>query len=243
MTAYRDRIYSAYVTARDKPMAPQTLAGLQSRAPYIERIIHRHFPSDRSAKIVDLGCGHGAFVHFVRKAGYINVEGIDGAPEQVAAAQHLGIQGVRRGSILEELTAMPDQSCDVIIAFDVIEHFTRNELLGFVDKVYRVLKTGGRWIIHTPNGESPFAGRMFFWDFTHELAFTRTSIAQLLYASKYSEVRSYEDVPVPHGVKSVIRWLLWKGIRGGLRLYLAVETGDTNKETIFSQNFLTVAVK
>ena len=32
-------------------------------------------------------------------------------------------------------------------------------------------------------------------------------------------------------------------IRGGLRLYLAVETGDTAREGIFTHNFLTVAKK
>lgn len=243
MKAYRDRIYNSYVTAREKPMAPETLTGLQSRAPYIERIIRQHFPSDRSTRIVDLGCGHGAFVYFAKKAGYVNVEGIDGSPEQVKAAQRLGIPGVRQGNILNELASMPDKSCDLVIAFDVIEHFTRDELVDFIDAVYRVLKFNGRWIIHAPNGESPFAGRMLFWDFTHELAFTRTSIAQLLYASKFSVVRCFEDEPVPHGAKSLIRWMLWKVIRGGMRLFLAVETGDTNKEAILSQNFLTVAVK
>jgi len=131
----------------------------------------------------------------------------------------------------------------VVVAFDVIEHFTRDELLGFVDQVQRVLRPGGRWIIHTPNGESPFCGRMRYWDLTHELAFTRTSIIQLLLSSGFSNVQCFEDAPIPHGLTSAGRWLLWKAIRSGLRLYLAAETGDTASSAIFSQNFLTVADK
>ena len=240
---YRTRIYSSYVNARTTPLAPVTIDGLMPRAPYLRRLIQRHFPSNYQATVVDLGCGHGAIVHFARQAGYVNVRGVDGSPEQVAAARRLGIDGVKEGDLLNTLAGMPDASQDCVVTFDVIEHFTRDELIGLVDEVHRVLQPGGRWIIHAPNGESPFGGRMRYWDLTHELAFTRTSIAQLLYSSGYSDVHSYEDEPIPHGLKSMVRWVLWKGFRAVLRLYLAAETGDTGRDAIFSQNFLAVAVK
>lgn len=240
---YRTRIYSRYVTARTAPLAPATLDGLTPRAPMLRRLVAQHFPADRQAVITDLGCGHGAIVHFARQAGYVNVRGVDGSPEQVAAARRLGIEGVEEGDLLQTLAGLPDESQDCIVTFDVIEHFTRDELVGVVDAVRRVLRPGGRWIIHAPNGESPFGGRMRYWDLTHELAFTRTSIAQLLLSSGFTQVQSFEDAPIPHGAKSLLRWGLWKFIRGGLRLYLAAETGDTARDAIFSQNFLTVAVK
>lgn len=240
---YRSRIYSNYVNARATTLAPESLNGLSPRAPYIKRLIQRHFPPDHNAKVIDLGCGHGAIIHFAKLAGYNSLRGIDGSPEQVVAARRLGIKEVEEGDLLATLAGAADSSQDCIVTFDVIEHFTREELIGLVDEVRRVLKPGGRWVMHAPNGESPFGGRMRFWDLTHELAFTRTSIAQLLYSSGFSDVRSYEDEPIPHGVKSAARWVLWKGIRGMLRFYLATETGDTAKDAIFSQNFLTVAVK
>lgn len=243
LNTYRSRIYSNYVNARTAKLAPDSIAGLTPRAPYLRRLIHRHFPADLQAVIIDLGCGHGSLIYFAQQSGYMNICGVDGSLEQVTAAKRLGIQGVEEGDLMQVLTELPDASQDCVIAFDVIEHFTRDELIGFVDEVKRVLKPDGRWIIHAPNGESPFSGRMRFWDFTHELAFTRTSIAQLLYSSGFSDVRSYEDEPIPHGLKSLIRWTLWKGFRAMLRLYLAAETGDTNRDAIFSQNFLTVAIK
>ncbi len=82
-----------------------------------------------------------------------------------------------------------------------------------------------------------------YGDLTHELAFTRDSMSQLLLASGYSSVRCFEDEPVPHGVKSAVRWLLWKGIRAGLRLYAAAETGETGRDAVFTRNLLAVAVK
>lgn len=243
MTNYRNRIYQSYVHARQQSLAPESIDGLRPRAPYLNKLIRDHFPSDKTATILDLGCGHGALVYFARKAGYCNVTGVDVSPEQVAEAQRLGIEGIKQGDLMAELQALEDDSQDVVIAFDVIEHFTKDELLPFVDEVYRVLRKGGKWIIHTPNAESPFAGRMQYWDFTHEQAFTRTSITQLLKSSGFSHVTCHEDTPIPHGLKSAVRWVLWKVIRGALRLYLAAETGAGEKACIFSQNFLTVASK
>src|SRR5208337_4817517 len=97
------------------------------------------------------------------------LEGMDGSLEQVAAANRLGIDGVREGDLRESLAAMPDASRDAVLAFDVIEHFRKYELLSFVDEVHRVLRPGGRWIIHCANGESPFFGRIRYGDFTHEM--------------------------------------------------------------------------
>ena len=240
---YRTRIYTHYVQSRMQALAPDTLAGLTPRAPYLHRLVREHFPPDRQAAVLDLGCGHGALLHFAREAGYTDLRGVDGSPQQVAAARRLGIEGVAEGDLLDTLAGQADASLDVVVAFDVIEHFTRDELLPFVDQVHRVLKPGGRWIIHVPNGESPFFGAIRFGDLTHELAFTRISIAQLLLSSGFADLRCFEDTPVVHGAKSLLRWLLWKGFRGVLRLYIAAETGDASNARIFSQNLLAVATK
>lgn len=241
--SYRNRVYGCYVKAREEELAPATVAGLMPRAPLLRQLVRRYFPENRDAQVLDLGCGHGAMIYFAREAGYRNVRGVDGSPEQVEAASRLGIKGVVQGDLRDVLREQADGSVEVIIAFDVIEHFTRDELVPFVDEVYRVLCSGGRWIMHVPNGESPFCGRMRYWDMTHELAFTRTSLTQLLLSSGFSSVRCFEDTPIVHGLKSAARWLLWKCFRSMLRLYIAAETGETSKSQVFSQNLLAVATK
>ena len=240
---YRERIYSNYVQARDKPLAPETVAGLKPRAPYLRRLIEQHFPNNRQAAILDLGCGHGALLYFAQQAGYTKLRGIDGSSEQVVAAHRLRIDGIEEGDVFGTLADLDNSSLDCLVTFDVIEHFTREELIPFVDEAFRVIKPAGRWIIHAPNGESPFSARILYSDLTHELAFTRISLAQLLLSSGFNKIQSYEDEPIIHGMKSVARWLLWKLIRSILRLYIAAETGETGRDAIFSQNFLTVAYK
>ena len=240
---YRERIYNGYVTQRDQPLAPQTLDGLRPRLPYLRRLVKRHFPKERDSAILELGCGHGAVLYALQQAGYRNASGVDGSPEPVKAARQLGLQGVKQGDLMSTLAAAEPGSFDVVVAFDVIEHFTKDELIPLVDEVRRVLRPGGRWIIHTPNAEGPFSARMQNWDFTHELAFTRVSLNQLLRSSGFDRVDCFEDRPVPHGLKSVIRALLWHLIRAGLLGYITIETGAFDRNTIFSQNMLAVAYK
>jgi 2-polyprenyl-3-methyl-5-hydroxy-6-metoxy-1,4-benzoquinol methylase len=107
---YRSRIYQRYVRARSRPLAPESVEELSPRAPYTRKVIREHFPMDRSARILDLGCGHGAFIYFLREAGYTNVVGVDKSPEQVAEAKRLGIDGVHEADLWETLQQSADAS-------------------------------------------------------------------------------------------------------------------------------------
>jgi SAM-dependent methyltransferase len=236
----RQRIYRQYVTAGDTPLAPSSIEGLRPRLPYLRQLIRRHFPQDRNAFVLELGCGHGAFLYALHEAGYTRVKGVDWAQEQVLAARNLGIAGVDQGDAMSALAATPSGSVDVVVTLDLIEHLTKGELVALVDEVHRALRPSGRWVIHVPNAEAPFGSRIRYGDFTHELAFTRMSLTQLLRASGFARVRCYEDQPVPHGIKSVVRFLMWKVVRTGLLFYIAVETGAFDRQAIFSQNFLAV---
>ena len=240
---YRRRIYSAYVTGRSEVLAPQSVSGLAPRMPYLRWLVRTCMPPGRDATILDIGCGHGAILYALQQAGYDNARGVDGSGEQVHAAARLGIHGVVQGDLMETLRESADASLDVVIAFDVIEHFTKAELIPLVDQVQRVLKPGGRLVVHAPNGESPFSNRVRFGDYTHEQAFTRVSLGQVLLASGFAQVKTYEDRPIAHGIASSVRTVLWRLIRVALLFYIAVETGGLDRRAMFSQNLLAVAWK
>lgn len=243
MGLYRQRFYRDYLAAEPPGSTPAGLDRLQLRAPHLQNLIRNHFPPDKNAAILDVGCGHGAILYFAQQAGYHNVVGIDCSVTQIAEARTRGIAGVIEGDVLNVLETLAPESQDVVIAFDVIEHFTKDELLRCFDQIWRVLKPGGKCIIHAPNGTSPFCGRIRYGDVTHELAVTRESMAQLGHVCGFSQVTCYEDQPVPHGLKSGIRWLLWKLVRGLLQGYLAIETGVFDSGMILSQNLFCIAVK
>lgn len=238
---YRRRLLAQYVTTHAS--VGDAVAGLARRRPYLDRLVRAHFPANRDAAVLDLGCGHGAVLWAARRAGYTNLAGVDASPEQVAAARNLGILGVRQGDLTPALAETASASQDVVILFDLFHYFAPAEQFALADEVRRVLKPGGRWILHVPNGEALFGARMRYWDYLATGAFTRASLAQILSTCGFTDVTCFEDAPAVHGATSALRWLAWKLVRAVGRFALAAETGETGAEAIFSQCLLAVAIK
>ena len=224
MHDYRQRIYQHYLEAGATVPAAEKLAEFQRRAPYLERLIRDHFPEDKETVILDLGCGAGAMEYFARRQGFGKIIGIDRSPQQVAAARSLGLTGVREGEVLAVLESLASESQGLVIAFDILEHFTKDEGLGYGPGTPGP-DTG--WQGHHPYPQRRLSvrGPARHGDFTHETIFTRDSLEQLLTVCGFSRIECYEDQPVVHGLVSGLRWLLWRVLRGLLRFYLAVETG------------------
>jgi len=240
MTRYRDRLYEHYRSG----LGLGDVSTEADPARYVlRRLMPAHLPKDKNALILDLGCGSGMLVHLLRQAGYPNAVGIDTSREQVAGAKAAGIGGVERRELLGFLRDAASESAAAVITWDVIEHLRKDETLELAEQIARVLGPGGRWIIHVPNAESPFFGRIRYGDWTHEQAFTRGSLEQLLRAVGFQEISYEEDRPVVHGVVSAGRRVLWHLFRSILRVYLAAETGDSGRRLIVSQNFMAVATK
>lgn len=235
---YRDFFYNHYASSKKNL---EITTRLQSRKPFLMRIIQKHFPLNRDTKIIDLGCGDGAILYFAKKMGYDDLTGYDLSQEQVQLSQSIGLSKIFLKDALQAIGELPNDIANVIVTFDVIEHMTKNEVVEFSKAIHRVLKSNGKWIIHTLNAESPFFGRIRYGDMTHENGFTNTSIHQLLTLVGFQKINCYEDTPVIHGIKSALRFFIWKIIRNIYRFCLAAETGETNG--IFSQNFLVVAEK
>jgi 2-polyprenyl-3-methyl-5-hydroxy-6-metoxy-1,4-benzoquinol methylase len=241
--SYRDRLYQSYVRGRETPLAPASLNALAPKLRQLRKIVRYTFPENKSARILDIGCGHGALLHLLRRLAYHDVRGIDVSPEQVAAAKRLGIDGVEQGDFIPALQQCADDSHDVIVALDVIEHMTKPELLLLADEIHRVLKPGGRWVVHVPNAESPFFGRVRYGDMTHELAFTRVSLDQLLRTCGFSSVVCFEETPAVHSLNSALRMALWTALRTLLLLYLVTEAPQAATGAILSQNFIAFGEK
>jgi len=244
MLSYREKLYVNYSSNRIGKLSPETVGGFKPREPLFKKLIEEHLPDSKKARILEIGCGHGTLQYFIKQAGYTNSVGVDASEEQVDEAHRLGINNVVFANLVPYLEQMEDRSIDVLIAFDVLEHFNKDELSELADEFHRILKSTGKIICHVPNGESPFANRINYGDFTHETAFTWQSIAQLFLASGFSQVESYEDKPICHGLKSVARYILWEYfIRNLYRFAILVETGECDRKAVFSQNMLSVIKK
>jgi 2-polyprenyl-3-methyl-5-hydroxy-6-metoxy-1,4-benzoquinol methylase len=238
---YREKLYSGYVSTHTSHLYDEaTLDGFKRQFPVWKRYFGRALPENKMARILDIGCGNGGFVYFLQSLGYQNSQGIDISKEQIEEAKRLGIQNVEYGDLIRFLKDKKF-SYDVIFAKDVIEHFRKEEILDVVSFVFDSLKPEGRFVIQASNAQSLFGSMLRYADFTHEIAFTQDSLYQLLTTAGFKEISFFPTGPVPKGIKSAVRFILWKAIQGILRSYMLVERG--NPKGIYTSNIIAIARK
>jgi len=164
-----------------------TREGLAVQASHYAPILDRFLPADRAASILELGCGWGPFLRALKDRGYSRLEAVEMVPECCAAVeQHTGVVPFC-GDILSYLAGR-DGPYDVIAAFDVIEHFTKNEIVGIMERILKLLRPGGVFVMRVPNCSSLGGLSSLHSGFTHETAFTPTSADELLRAMGFTAI-------------------------------------------------------
>lgn len=240
--AWKQRLYDHYVSSGQAgAFATSAEETFRPRAAYLRDLIAKHVPPDRAARILDVGCGHGAILYFLAETGYTNAMGVDTSAEQIEMAHRLGIAGAQHHRAFDYIRGLAPDSLDMVILFDVLEHLERQELFDLLDAIHRILRRGGRCLIHVPNGEGLFGMKIRFGDLTHVQAFTQNSMRQLLATTGFTEIACFEERPVRHGMKSTVRGLLWSALTLPMRLLALAESGSSH--AILSENLLVQAAK
>ena len=134
---------------------------------------------DKSASILDFGCGSGSFVALLRdKFGFENVEGLELNKKSASIAlRHYALE------LALDINDLKQQQYDVVILFEVIEHITKpDEILSLCS---RLLRPGGLLFLTTPSVRS-IPGRYFpshcghYTGPSHVSLFTETALTRLL---------------------------------------------------------------
>ena len=192
--------------------------------------------------MLDLGSGNGEFLYLVQRAGYEDAAGVDLDAKQVELGGSLGVRNLRCGDARALLRGSPGQF-DFISAINFLEHFPKDQLLDLLELIRDALRPGGRFLCQVPNAATFFLP-LYFMDFTHETPFAPTSLKQALEMAGFVDVRVRGVGPVVHGVKSAVRFVLWKLIEAGFRFIQIVEGGPTNELCrIFTANIFAVGDK
>lgn len=109
-------------------------------------------PMQKNIGILEIGCSGGALLRELRLAGFTDVHGIDVSKKAVEVCK---ARGLERVSVMDGAhTSFPEESFDVVIASDVLEHI--NDDAAALREWRRVLKRGGTLLLFVP-------AHMFLW--------------------------------------------------------------------------------
>lgn len=165
-------------------------------------------PSDREARyfaaefrdiplagkrVLEVGFGNGSFLAWAKGEG-ADVAGIEINDEMREAARRHGFAALD-GS-LADLASRAAQF-DLVVAFDVLEHWDIGELVASFRAVRTLLEEGGLFVSRFPNGQSPF-GRVFqHGDFSHRTTLSTYKIEYLAGVAGLDVVRIGNPCRVP----------------------------------------------
>lgn len=110
---------------------------------------------DKSATVVDMGCGDGSFLREMHALGFSHLVGFDQSPG-LDRAMHLGFGRFFRASVWDFLAEAEKRGrieADALVMVNVLEHIA--EPLDMLRRIRRLLSPKGKLCVTVPNDFSP----------------------------------------------------------------------------------------
>jgi SAM-dependent methyltransferase len=195
MNPYRNAFYTRQAEWHGYTSLEFAKTKHENRLKYYDWYTRDWLPDSHLTPILDIGCGSGQFLYFLRERGYQQAAGIDLDKDQVEVGRALGLNAIC-SSVMDFLKD-DQKSYGLVAMLDILEHFTREELYPLLEALTARLAPGGRLIASVPNAESPHAARAIYADITHEIAFTPTSLSELFFCHRLNVLDFRDPWPAP----------------------------------------------
>jgi 2-polyprenyl-3-methyl-5-hydroxy-6-metoxy-1,4-benzoquinol methylase len=141
-----------------------------------------------SRKVLDVGCGIGGFLYYLKQKGHKDFLGIDSDSKQIEICKKYVTENCKCIDI-KSFIQKYDEKFDLIVMYDFIEHFYLDELIWLFNNISNILNPNGIIIFRTPNMSAFFGLKMRFMDITHKVGFTEWSLLQFLTQFNFTEIK------------------------------------------------------
>lgn len=154
-------------------------------------------------RVLEIGFGNGSFLAWAREQGAL----VAGTEIDEAMLGHARAHGFDAYPAALDVLAAAASRFDLVVAFDVFEHWDKDSLIANLKHIARLLKPGGLLLARFPNGHSPFGRVHQHGDITHQTALSKSSIEQLAGMTGFTVVRvsNAASVPVRRGMWSALK--------------------------------------
>jgi SAM-dependent methyltransferase len=143
-----------------------------------QNFVYRYLKKNKlshSKAILDIGCGGGYLIQYLNGKGYVNTHGIDNSAAAIDHCCQRGLKDIKLADANQPIN-LPDESIDLIIASDVLEHLA--EPGRALSEWKRVLKSDGMMIIFVP-------AYRFLWSYhdelnKHKTRYTKSNLKKII---------------------------------------------------------------
>jgi SAM-dependent methyltransferase len=160
----------------------------ETMATMMGSLLEPHLPTDRSARIIDVGCGYGFALRAMRNFGYTNLLGLETSPEQAERSRNAGFEVVVTDDSIGWLKGHHGEFAFVCL-LDVLEHVPIHLEIEFARAIHEALEAGGKLFLTVPNANAILSARWRYNDYTHHSSFTEHSLYFVLKNAGFDQIK------------------------------------------------------
>jgi len=214
-----------------------------SETPVWELNFGPHLPEDKSAPILDVGCGFGDFLGYLESKGYRNLRGVEIDPGRAAASREKSAAAIDTVTDIEPYLRGLEQKFALITLKSVVAHFPRERARGYLQQLGESLQPGGRLVVETFNASRWTGSFVFYNDLTHCWAYTEYTLREMLEGAGLRVIElTGERMPI-RGVRAFV----WRAMQFlwsiGLRCIYFAERGIGRNPHILGKYIVAVCQK
>lgn len=228
---YRTKLFTSYNETHVSHLDADDQAKLDyflehARINYLPSLAH--LPKE-SAEILEIGCNKGYLLAALHSFQFKKLYGVDLSPLDVELARQIVPAAVISYADVFEYLQRNTGKFDLIMLKAVLEHIEKDRVLPLLENIRLSLTPTGTVIIDVPNMDWLFAQHERYMDYTHEVGFTRESLAQVM-RQVFNSVSVQKARPVmPPGLKSKIELRLRRIVVWGInKLFRIVGEGASD---------------
>ena len=182
-----------------------------------------------SHRVVDLGCGTGLFLAYLKAMGVTDFNGVEIDPKVKEVMPADIAEKVETAGIEDFLGRDRPGVFDRIVLLDVLEHFPLDQGFRMLRSLGPMLADGGRIVVRVPNCSSPWGLQVQLGDLTHKAMYAPGNIEQMALAAGLEC-----EATLPYTRGSRLRRLTSRAVEGALDRLL------TDPPPIWTPNFITI---